>query len=159
MSRFVLIIGLLLILLIIAGVIWFIVAVKRKPQREAHRRERQAEQETAALAARAVEITRWEEAYALAHDGQRPPAGVMPPISALSTTPKTNTMAILSLVFSLIALSVLGVIFGHIALKQIADRGESGRGLAIAGLVVGYLSIVLSIVGGILLVIALWVTT
>jgi peptidyl-prolyl cis-trans isomerase B (cyclophilin B) len=32
----------------------------------------------------------------------------------------------------------LGVIFGHISLSQIKKSGEEGRGLAIAGLVIGY---------------------
>jgi hypothetical protein len=46
-------------------------------------------------------------------------------------------MAIAALVASLL-LSPLGVIFGHISLSQIKRTGEDGRGLAIAGLVIGY---------------------
>ncbi|WP_280763349.1 DUF4190 domain-containing protein [Prescottella agglutinans] len=34
------------------------------------------------------------------------------------------------------------LVFGHIALSQIRRTGESGRGMAIAGLVLGYISIV-----------------
>ncbi|WP_243747913.1 DUF4190 domain-containing protein [Mycolicibacterium sp. CBMA 226] len=52
----------------------------------------------------------------------------------------TNTMAI----FSLIAawnFFPLGIIFGHIALSQMKRSGQGGRGLAITGLVVGYLSL------------------
>jgi peptidyl-prolyl cis-trans isomerase B (cyclophilin B) len=33
---------------------------------------------------------------------------------------------------------VLGIVFGHVALSQIRRTGEQGRGLAIAGLVIGY---------------------
>jgi len=39
--------------------------------------------------------------------------------------------------------AIPGVIFGHIALKQIRESGgaQTGRGLAIAGLVTGYVSL------------------
>lgn len=52
----------------------------------------------------------------------------------------TNTLAILSLVLSFFV-NIAGVVLGHVALSQIRQTGESGRTLAIAGLVVGYLSI------------------
>lgn len=38
---------------------------------------------------------------------------------------------------------VVGIVFGHVALKQIARTREPGRGFALAGLWVGYGSIVL----------------
>ncbi len=65
---------------------------------------------------------------------------------------KTNVLAIVSLVLSILWISIPGVVCGHIALNQIKKTGESGRGLAIAGLVVGYIGIV----GGLLLVV-LWI--
>ena len=37
--------------------------------------------------------------------------------------------------------SILAVIFGHVALSQIDKRGEDGRGMAIAGLVLGYIGL------------------
>jgi hypothetical protein len=46
-------------------------------------------------------------------------------------------MAILSLVFAFI-FCPLAIVFGHIARRQIRDRGEGGSGLAIAGLALGY---------------------
>lgn len=52
----------------------------------------------------------------------------------------TNTMAVLSLVFAFV-FSLLGVIFGHVALAQIRHTGERGRGLAVAGLVIGYVAV------------------
>jgi peptidyl-prolyl cis-trans isomerase B (cyclophilin B) len=52
----------------------------------------------------------------------------------------TNTLAVLSLVFSFIV-AIVGVILGHVALSQIARTGQEGRGLAITGLVVGYVSL------------------
>ena len=50
---------------------------------------------------------------------------------------QTNTMAILSLVFAFV-FAPLGIVFGHMARKQIRERGEQGGGLATAGLILGY---------------------
>ena len=62
----------------------------------------------------------------------------------------TNGLAIASLVLGIVTLcgvgSVLAVIFGHIALNQIRERNESGRGLAIAGLVLGYVGVGLIVI-------------
>ena len=60
----------------------------------------------------------------------------------------TNGFAIASLVSALVAWipggQVLAVIFGHIALRQIAaDPDQDGRRLAVAGLVIGYAAIVI----------------
>lgn len=66
----------------------------------------------------------------------------------------TNVMAILSLVFAFV-FAVLGVVFGHMALGQIRRTGESGRGLAIAGLVVGYVSLGFGVIVTIFYVVAL----
>ena len=52
--------------------------------------------------------------------------------------PKTNVLAIISLVLSIIGISIGGVITGHIALSQIKKRAEGGRGLALAGVIIGY---------------------
>lgn len=76
--------------------------------------------------------------------GQTAPAGA-----------KTNTLAIISLVASLLGLAtgigfLVGIICGHIALGQIKKTGEQGRGLAVAGLIIGYIGIVLAIIGTIL---------
>ncbi|RAX44290.1 DUF4190 domain-containing protein [Arthrobacter sp. AQ5-06] len=58
---------------------------------------------------------------------------------------KTNSLAIAALISSFF-ISLLGIILGHIALNQIKTTGEGGRGLAIAGLVIGYVSIALAII-------------
>jgi len=50
----------------------------------------------------------------------------------------TNTMAILSLVFAFI-FSPAAIVMGHVAKKQIRQTGESGEGLATAGLWLGYI--------------------
>lgn len=49
----------------------------------------------------------------------------------------TNTMAIISLVTSFFV-PISGIICGHLAIGQIRRTGENGRGLAIAGLIIGY---------------------
>ena len=65
----------------------------------------------------------------------------------MQRTGGTNGLAIASLVAGLLWMwwlgSVLAVVFGHVALKQIArsESGQSGRGLAIAGLALGYLGL------------------
>lgn len=51
--------------------------------------------------------------------------------------PKTNTLAIVAFVGSFFV-SLVGIICGHIALKQIKRTGEGGRGLALAGTIIGY---------------------
>lgn len=62
----------------------------------------------------------------------------------------TNIMAILSLIFSFIFFP-LGLIFGIIALKQIKQNNESGKGIAIAGVIISSIPIavivILTIVG------------
>ncbi len=59
--------------------------------------------------------------------------------------PRTNTMAILGLVFAFV-FSPLGIVFSAIGLKQVKQRREAGRGLALAGLIISIVSLVLSIV-------------
>ncbi len=83
--------------------------------------------------------------------GYPPPPGLPPqgypqgpyPQAAYATTFSrgTNGMAIAALVCGLIGGGILGVIFGHISLSQINRTGEQGRGMAIAGLVLGYLTV------------------
>jgi len=52
----------------------------------------------------------------------------------------TNTMAVLSLVFAFV-FTPLGVVFGHMARSQIKRTGEQGDGLALAGLIISYISL------------------
>lgn len=55
----------------------------------------------------------------------------------------TSGMAIASLVCSLLNISIVGIILGHIALNQIKQSNGyiQGRGLAIAGLIIGYIEL------------------
>ena len=63
-----------------------------------------------------------------------------------------QSMAIAALVSSLV-LAPLGIVFGHLALSQIKSSGDDGRGLAIAGLVIGYAGTVLLVLFVILVVV------
>ena len=61
----------------------------------------------------------------------------------------TNGLAVASLILGILWIcwlgSILAVIFGHVALAQIKKSGnlQQGRGLAIAGLVLGYIALAL----------------
>jgi hypothetical protein len=55
--------------------------------------------------------------------------------------PRTNGFAIASFICSLVCINILGIIFGHVALSQIKRTNEGGQGLAIAGLIIGYISL------------------
>ena len=69
------------------------------------------------------------------------PAYYAPPQPVYVVQTRTNGFAIASFVLSLLCGAPLAVIFGHIALSQINKRQEGGKGLAIAGLVIGYLGL------------------
>ena len=66
--------------------------------------------------------------------------------------PGTNGLAIASLVCSLTSpllcslISIVGIVLGVVALNQIKQTGQQGRGLALAGIIVGVVIIVLTIV-------------
>jgi hypothetical protein len=42
--------------------------------------------------------------------------------------------------------SILAIVFGHVSLHQMRSSGQGGRGMAIAGLVLGYLGLAVLIV-------------
>ena len=69
----------------------------------------------------------------------------------------TSGMAIASLVVSLLGIGIVGVILGHLALNEInkSNGYMQGRGLAIAGLVIGYLQIAAGVIFAIILIIGI----
>ena len=74
------------------------------------------------------------------------------PSSTLTATTQTNVLAIWSLVLSLLGfcctlLPIAGIVCGIVALSQIKARREDGRGMAIAGIVIGVLMLMLSLLG------------
>jgi MFS family permease len=75
----------------------------------------------------------------------------------------TNTLAAAALIFGIGAYlvcpvvgAIVAVICGHMARRQINRSGEGGKGMATAGLVLGYIQLVV-IVGGFLVEVALLV--
>lgn len=76
--------------------------------------------------------------------GTTPPAanpyaapGATPYSNAPVAGAKTNTLAIIALILGIVV-PLGGIITGHIALGQIKRTGEAGRGLALAGTIIGY---------------------
>jgi hypothetical protein len=91
-----------------------------------------------------------------------PPAGGYPnaaspyggQYSPMQQEPRYNVLAIVSFI-SAFFISLVAVITGHMALGQIKRTGEKGRGLAIAGVIIGYVGLV----GGLLAIVVFVVTT
>lgn len=78
------------------------------------------------------------------------------------TSTKTNTLAIVSLVSSVLSfftfvfiLSIAAIVTGKIAKRQIANSSESGAGIAKAGMIIGWISLVWGILGVIALAVYL----
>jgi len=98
---------------------------------------------------------------------RRPPPPPAPPRSSqlavtdIWTPPKTNALAIASLVLSLFWLGGLGsvgaVVLGHMAKREIATSGgrQTGGSLATAGLAIGYIGLALMALYLLLYVLAL----
>jgi len=72
--------------------------------------------------------------------------------------PRTNGLAIASLVLGILWLwwtgSLLALILGYASLRQIRQRGDAGRGIAIAGIVLGWVGVGLGVILAILIVLA-----
>jgi len=81
--------------------------------------------------------------------------------------PATDGFAIAALVVSCVGvlslcayglggvLGIVGAIFGHVARRRIRATGAGGEGLALAGIIVGWLSAFLAVVGVIVLVVVI----
>jgi len=68
---------------------------------------------------------------------------------------KLNTLAVVSLATAVTGFgSVAAVITGHISLAQLKKSNESGRGLALTGMILGYGGIAVWVLGGIGMAIA-----
>lgn len=75
----------------------------------------------------------------------QPPAYGQNPYGQQNPQDKYNVLAIISLV-SAFFVSLVAVITGHMAMSQIKKTGEKGYGLALWGLILGYLGIVTGII-------------
>jgi hypothetical protein len=80
---------------------------------------------------------------------QTEPAANAGPTYAPPTTRRTNRMAIWSLILSILTLgglgSIAGIVLGTAARRRIAVTGEGGSGLAMAGVIVGVITLLLAI--------------
>ena len=100
-----------------------------------------------------------QPASAAPQPGTLPPVNVQPisyPAGDRALVTPWNGMAIASLVLSVVGLSLIGVILGHIALSRIKRTGEQGYVLALIGVILGYLGILIWIVAAIFAAFALF---
>ncbi|WBB72972.1 DUF4190 domain-containing protein [Micromonospora sp. WMMD1128] len=72
------------------------------------------------------------------------PVGYPPPYPGYVPPSRTNTLAIVALVLSLVGFTScitapIGAIMGHVARKQIRETGEQGEGMAKAAIIVGWI--------------------
>jgi hypothetical protein len=76
-----------------------------------------------------------------------PPVPYPPSGYYMATRPPTSSLAIGSLVCALCGFlppaTIAAVVMGHVARRQIKLSGQRGDGLAIAGLVIGYIGVAL----------------
>lgn len=80
--------------------------------------------------------------------GQGLPPGAQPPYPypyPYVVARRTNGMAIASMVLGILWIywigSILALIFGYVARKQIRERGDEGNGMAVAGIVLGWIGV------------------
>lgn len=96
------------------------------------------------------------------YQSQYPPNQYTPggPGSPYAAPQSTNAMALGSLISSIAGWTVVpfigwivGVVLGHIARNQLRQSNEQGAGLALAGLITGYVGLALSALAVVLLII------
>lgn len=82
------------------------------------------------------------------------------PVTA-PVAPRTNVLAIVSLVSGIVGLTfipfiggIVAVITGHMARKEIRTSGEAGDGLAKGGLITGYIGLGFSVLALVIVIIA-----
>jgi hypothetical protein len=67
-----------------------------------------------------------------------PPAGQPYGYAYGPVAPPTNGLAIAAMIVAIVACGPAGAIMGHIARKQIRERGEQGDGFALAAIIIGW---------------------
>ena len=75
-----------------------------------------------------------------------PAYAAQPAYAPAASTASWNVLSIVSLVASLIGFGIVGIITGHISLGQIKRTGEQGRGLALAGTIIGYVAVAFGLI-------------
>lgn len=94
--------------------------------------------------------------------------GTQPSYPTYAPAVKTNGLAIASMVLSIVGmvllfcygagglLGLVGAILGHVARRQVRDRAEGGDGMALAGVIVGWIATGLGVVIFGLVVALIW---
>ncbi|MDQ0577023.1 DUF4190 domain-containing protein [Agromyces albus] len=59
---------------------------------------------------------------------------------------KWNVLSIVAFVLSLVGFNVIAIVLGFIGLNQVKKTGERGRGLALAAIIIGFVSLVFIII-------------
>lgn len=59
-----------------------------------------------------------------------------------TTLAQTNTFAVVAVILAFLQ-PIAGIVFGHMALGQIKRNGDAGRGLALTGVIIGYVCVAL----------------
>jgi hypothetical protein len=79
---------------------------------------------------------------------------------------QTNGLAIAAMVVSLASIvvcgfpAIVGAIMGHVARRQIRERGEDGDGMALTGVIVGWIVFALTIIGwAVYVIFFVWLVT
>lgn len=87
-------------------------------------------------------------AFARAQEARSASRAIESPVpdAPLAGVRGTNGLALTSLILSILGASLIAVIMGHIARSQIRRTGENGAGMALAGLIIGYVSLALALV-------------
>lgn len=82
------------------------------------------------------------------------------PGQAYAPVAPTNSLAVVALISGIAGLviipfigSIVAIITGHMSLGKLKTSGEQGRGMALAGLIMGYVGIAFAALGIILLII------
>ena len=74
-----------------------------------------------------------------------PGYGHLPPYGYGYPPRRTNGLAVASMVLGIVWVywigSILALVFGYVARSQIRERGEGGDGMAIAGIVLGWIGV------------------
>nr|WP_301952425.1 MULTISPECIES: DUF4190 domain-containing protein [unclassified Rathayibacter] len=61
-----------------------------------------------------------------------------------------NGLAVAALICGILGLAPAAIVLGHVGFAQARRSGQRGRGLAIAGFLLGYLALVLLVLGVVL---------
>lgn len=74
------------------------------------------------------------------------PAAQPAPAAPVAPAEKWNVLSIVAFVLSIVGFNVIAIILGFIGLSQVKKTGERGRGLAIAAIIIGFVSIAIFII-------------